>query len=96
MSIGTRYKDPSATLDYSIVWTSWLTATETIATSTWAVSPNDATLTVVSSSNSTIDTVIWLSGGTLGVTYVITNRITTTSATPRIDERSFSLKITDQ
>lgn len=96
MSIGIRYKDPAATLDYSFIWTAWLTASETIASSAWAISPNDATLTIATQTLSIHDTTVWLSAGTLGVTYTITNTIHTNSGTPRIDERSFQLTIRNQ
>lgn len=94
--LGTRSKDPDATLDYSIVWKQWLTGAETIATSDWEVSPDDDTLVIENDSQSTIDTTVWLSGGVLGVTYTLTNRVVTNSTPPRTDDRSFQILIAQQ
>jgi len=66
-------KDPNAILDYSIPWTTWLSA-DTIATSSWTV-PTGITATLTT--NSTTTTTIWLSGGTVRTEYALVNRITT-------------------
>ena len=66
-------KDPSAVLDYTIDWLSWL-GTDTITASTWTV---ETGITKVTSSFTTTKATIWLSGGTLGTTYAATNHITT-------------------
>lgn len=66
-------KDPNAILDYGFDWSDWL-ITDTIATSTWAV-PSGLVLEDEAYDNTTA--VIWLSGGTLGQTYRVTNTIIT-------------------
>jgi hypothetical protein len=78
-------KDPSATLDYTIDWSNWL-GTDTISTSTWTV-PNG--LTKESDSNTTTTATVWLSGGTVGEIYTVTNHIVTTSG--REDDRSIRI-----
>lgn len=83
-------KDPAAILDYSIDWSLWLNG-DTIATSSWTV---PAGLTKQSDTNNTSSTTVWLSGGTLGQTYTVTNRITT--ANGRTDERSILIKVEDR
>ena len=83
-------KDPSAILDYSIDWSLWLNG-DTIATSSWTVPTG---LTKVSDTKNDSSTTVWLSGGTLGQTYTVTNRITT--ANGRTDERSIIIKVEDR
>lgn len=85
-------KDPSAVLDYRVDWATWLTASETITTSTWPVVP--AGITKDSDTNTTTTATIWLSGGTLNTEYVITNRIVTNQG--RTDERSITITIRDR
>jgi hypothetical protein len=88
-----KIKDPDAVLDYSIDWSAWL-GSDTITTSEWFVDGADTDLAVDSDSKSTTATTVWLSGGTLGVTYTATNRITT--ADGRTDDRSISVQILDR
>lgn len=84
-------KDPDATLDWTMDWNEWLGPLETIAQSTWEVSPG---ITIVTESNTQKTAVVWLSGGTEGQVYRITNRIT--SSDGRIDDRSFTLRCTNR
>lgn len=72
-------KDPDEELDYLNDWSALLAADETIATSAWVV---PAGITEINDGDQPTDhdnttAWIWLSGGTLGDTYTITNRITT-------------------
>lgn len=85
----TRTKDPVAKLDYGWDWEAWL-AGDTIDTSTWTV---PTTLVKESESKTNTTTTVWISGGTLGASYTVTNQIVT--AAGRIDQRSFVLKIVD-
>lgn len=84
-------KDPDAVLDYSVDWETWLPSGDTLSASDWAVSGPDSDLVVDSDANSTTAATVWLSGGTLGVTYTVTNRITT--AEGRTDDRSIAVQI---
>lgn len=83
-------KDPNATGSYLFDWTAWL-AGDTISVSAWAPLPSD--LTVTSSSNTTLTTMIVLSGGTPGRTYRMRNRITT--AAGLIEDQTAELIIVD-
>lgn len=74
-------KDPNDVLDYTINWSTWLGA-DTIASSTWTVPTG---LTAGVTSNSTTATTIWLSGGTAGVTYLVTNKIVTAAGRTKED-----------
>lgn len=83
-------KDGAATLDYRVDWEEWLDG-DTIATSTWTV---PAGLTQGAATNSTTTATVWLSGGTVGTTYQVTNRVVT--AAGRTDERSFRVYVTER
>jgi hypothetical protein len=84
-------KDPSAVLDYSIDWTPWLPSGDTIATSTWVA---ETGITIDSTANSTTKTTVWLSGGTAGTIYKVTNTITTAGG--RTDERTLHIIVTNR
>ena len=83
-------KDPNAVLDYTIDWTAWLDS-DTISSSTWIVPSG---ITEDSSTNDTEITVIFLSGGTAGEIYSVTNRITT--AAGRTDDRTIRIKMVNK
>lgn len=87
MQITTIEKDPDANLDYGFLWGKWL-GTDTIVQSTWIVPDG---LTSINSTFTSNTTIVWVSGGILGQTYTITNRITT--AAGRTDDRSITLYI---
>ena len=70
-------KDPDAVLDYMFDWSSWLQSGETISTSTMTASTG---ITVDSDVATTTTTTVWLSGGTAGVNYTVTNHITTSNS----------------
>lgn len=80
-------KDPNAVLDYQVDWAAWLGA-DTISTSTWTV---PAGLTAGTASNTTTTATVFLSGGTDGASYTVSNRIVTAGG--RTDDRSFVLKV---
>lgn len=84
-------KDPDSKLDYTVDWTSWLTCGETISTSSWVV---ETGVTQVSTANTNYAATIWLSGGTAGNEYTVTNRITTSAG--RIEDRSFVLFVRER
>lgn len=79
-------KDPDEVLDYDIDWSARLASGETISTSSWSVVSG----TVVIDSNSKTDdrTKVWLSGGTLGETCELRNRIVT-SGSRTMDQSGF-------
>ena len=83
-------KDPNAVLDYSIDWTRWL-AGDQIATSEWIV---PAGLTKLADSKTVSSARVWLSGGTAGQSYTVTNRITTVGG--RTEDRSFIIRVEER
>ena len=84
-------KDPGAKLDYAVDWTAQLQASETISTSTWTVPTG---LTKVSEAISGGKAIVWLSGGTVGVAYSVTNHIITNQS--REDERTIPIVVVDR
>ncbi|MBS1876637.1 MAG: hypothetical protein JSU00_25705 [Acidobacteria bacterium] len=83
-------KDPNAVLDYSIDWTRWL-AGDQIAASEWIVPSG---LTKMADSKTATSATVWLSGGTAGQSYTVTNRITT--AAGRTEDRSFTIRVEER
>jgi fructosamine-3-kinase len=83
-------KDPNAVLDYSIDWTRWL-AGDQIAASEWIVASG---LTKMADSKTSTSATVWLSGGTAGQSYIVTNRITT--AAGRTEDRSFTIRVEER
>lgn len=84
-------KDPNEVLPYTLDWLPRLGDDILIAMSTWAVANNDGFLVVISSDNTDTDTTIWLSGGTVGARYELTNTVTTDFGWTM--EQSFRLRI---
>lgn len=79
-------KDPDEVKDYAVDWTARL-AGDTITTSTWIVPDG---IVKDSDTNTTTDTTIWLSGGTLGTTYEFVNRVQTAGG--RVYDQTCKLK----
>lgn len=85
--------DPQAVLDYRIDWSSWLQDGETISTSTWTVAAGITEASPAASHDSTSAT-IWLSGGTVGSNYALTNHITTSAS--RQDDRTITVQVRER
>ena len=88
-------KDPDSTLDYGFDWGKhWLPEGVTISTSQWIVA---APLTVVSSavSDDNKKTLVILSGGDVGATYRVTNRVTLSDGV-RTDDRTIKVIIQEK
>lgn len=90
MSIQAFVRDPSARKDYGFDWTPWLNG-DPIATSTWILPTG---ITSYAESNTTTATTIWLTSGSAGSDYLITNQIITTGG--RIDQRSIKIMVREQ
>jgi len=83
-------KDVDAILDYQIDWSDWL-GSDTIATSTWTIPSG---ITQDSATNTNTTATVWLSGGTAGTAYTLTNRITT--AAGRTQDQSIVILVIDR
>jgi len=85
-------KDPNAVLDYEIDWgTNYLEVGETISTSTWIA---DSGITVDSNTKTSTTATVWLSGGTAGTAYNVTNRIVTSAS--RTDDRTIKISVSNK
>lgn len=92
MAIEVVVKDPNGVLDYERDWSTWLAASsDTIQSSTWIV---PAGLTKDSESNTATTASVWLSGGTVGSDYRVTNRVVTVGG--RTDDRSMQVVVRDR
>jgi hypothetical protein len=91
-----KKKDPQAELLYTIDWSPWL-AGATIAVSTWSAA---AGITVMGGANAPTNTTtlarVWLSGGTAGQDYRVTNHIETSGSPALKDERSFLVRVIER
>jgi hypothetical protein len=84
--------DPNDVKDYTLDWGARrLAASETIVTSTWVVPSG---ITKASDTDTDTTTTVWLSGGTAGVHYTLTNRVTTSQG--RTYDWSFVVQVVDQ
>lgn len=84
-------KDPDAVLDWVWDWNEWLDEGETIVTSEFITTVG---LVIDSTGNTTKTATVWLSGGTAGQVYQVTNRITSTGG--RTDDRSITIRVTER
>jgi len=76
-------KDTEAVLDYSVDWSNWMPAGDSVNTSTFtvtAISGDTDALTVNSSAISTNVCTAVLSGGTAGNIYTVNNKIVTNNS----------------
>jgi hypothetical protein len=99
MSVVASYiKDPSAILDYSLDWGSWLQSNETISGATWAITPSQTAqtgdLAVKMSAVAGGVTTAWLQNGVVGCQYTASCTITTSLG--RTDVRSISIDVEDR
>lgn len=83
-------KDPNDILDFVVIWEDWL-GNDTIATSSWVVPTG---ITKDSDTYNSITTTIWLSGGAVGTSYRLTNRIVTAGG--RTKDKSIVINILEQ
>ena len=88
--VGTETKDPDAVTDYKFDWSRWLAETtsssDTISSSSWTA---DTGLTIDSDANDTTSATVWVSGGTAGTAYRLTNQIVTTGG--RTEDRTLTV-----
>jgi hypothetical protein len=88
-------KGPAEDADFDIDWTIRLNG-DTITSSSWTIVGTDpatpespVTLTIMTNpaaSHSATGTKVWLSGGTLGITYVLSNAVNTAASEQPLTE----------
>ncbi len=91
-------KDPNSIEPQGFDWTDFLAELGvgvTIATSTWTVSGPDSVLTLANDSilSGSLRTKAFLSAGTLGARYTVTNRIVTNSSPSVTEDASFKVLV---
>jgi hypothetical protein len=89
-------KDPQANLDYSVDWSDWLAQGDNLRTSSWTISTvsgdgSPLTQTANTTNTNTSTSTIYVSGGSAGNTYTVTNHITTDNGL--VDERYFRIRV---
>ena len=97
MALFTTPKDPNSDLDWEIDWSDILDPGDTIQASAWFIShaPDNALVINKYPDTNTVDTAtVWLSGGTDGKDYQVTNRITTVNN--RVVDRTLIVPIRSQ
>jgi len=82
-------KDPSANLDFGFDWSEWLGSADQISSSSWVSVPGDLALSNPDFGN--LSTLVWVSGGSDGTDYLVTNQVTTRDG--RTDERTFAISV---
>lgn len=86
-----KVKDSDAVLDFEFNYEEWLSPSEVIQSYTIIASPG---ITVDSDTNTDDKVTVWLSGGTAGVPYTVTSRITTNQG--RTDDRTMTIRVTNR
>ncbi|WP_205481031.1 hypothetical protein [Sphingomonas arenae] len=85
-------KDPDALLDYAVDWGADYLAGDALASSSWAVSPDEpGGVSIASSAFDLLTTSVQVAGGEPGKTYRVSNLVTTASG--RRDSRSVVLRV---
>lgn len=80
-------KDPGAVLDYTEDWNKWL-GLDTITDVSWDV---PAGISNAGNYSSRSTTTVWLSGGTSGVSYLVTCTVITAGG--RTDKRTIQINV---
>lgn len=84
------FKDPQASVDYTINWDAGYLDGTTLSSSAWTIEPEeDGGLTVDSDTNDSETATVTLSGGVVGHVYRATNTIMTSAGIT--DERSITI-----
>lgn len=98
MNVNDYIKAPGATLDYSLDYRSWLLTGETINSSTWAITSDQAPVAGDMTQTQAVIaggvTTVWLTAGALGTVYTAANTVITSGG--RTDTRSIGLTITQR
>lgn len=105
--LGTHIKQPAEVMDYDIDYTDYLPTGDSISVQGDGITPQSAAV-VVTSTTETVPTLqvgvtavigsgkilkVWLFGGTNGVVYKVTARITTNGG--RVKEVEFKIRVKD-
>lgn len=93
--MGFYLKDPQSRVDYAIDWSAHYVDGQTIAASSWTVSPAEpGGIAVDGSSFDLLRTAATLTGGVAGHVYSVGNRATLSDG--RVDERSLIIRVEER
>lgn len=88
-------KDPASSVDYSLDWSGWLSAAETINSTQWSIDPSGPSAPILGNETANDATrSVFVSGGTLGHRYRLTCRIQTDEG--RTVDRSLTIQIAER
>jgi hypothetical protein len=88
-------KDPGAVLDYRMEWSALLAPGVTLTGSSWSVAPLEEGGVVIGAASSTAAAaVVQLSGGVVGRTYRVVNRVTLSDGGS--DERMMVVRVEER
>ncbi len=88
-------KDPHSRVDYAVDWGVGYLDGQTIAASSWAVTPAEPDgIAVDGSSFDLLRTAATLTGGVAGHVYSVSNRVTLSDG--QIDERSLTIRVEER
>ena len=89
MSFPSFVKDPDARLDYEVDWSEWMPAGDSITASIWEC--DDAAIIIDDEQFGADSATAFISGGVLGTSYLVINRIETGQG--RINDQTIKIKI---
>lgn len=85
-------KDPDSRIDHSIDWGAAYLGINLIVASNWTVAPDmDGGIAIAAFGHDGRTTLVTLTGGVAGQSYVLTNRVTLSNG--EIDERSLAIRV---
>jgi hypothetical protein len=88
-------KDPAATIDYGIDWSTEYLVGQTITVSDWQVTPGGVgAVSIEAHSITPAGTAATLAGGVPGCLYHVTNTVTFSNS--RTDQRMLALRVEDR
>jgi hypothetical protein len=94
-------KDPEGDLDYTVDWSDWLQDGETIVASAWTLDNTGeyevAEVVIASSELDATSTkaIVWLTTGSVGDEYKLTNKITTSNTPTRKNASHIIIRVVE-
>ncbi|PXW75998.1 hypothetical protein C7451_106162 [Blastomonas natatoria] len=85
-------KDPDATLDYELNWSTWLADGETITAQTVTCDNDDITISAVTQAAGVVR--FRVAGGTAGSSYLVTCEVTTSAG--QTDQRTMLIPVRER
>lgn len=87
-------KDPAARLPYSVDWSAWTPAGDTLVSATWSAAPQGLVINADRTGFEGALATVFLEGGNVGIDYLVTCHVRLASGLE--DERSFLIECRDR